>query len=580
MLFYFAWAPDGNQPFSATYHREDEDVFSWGLDHAEGDFAALKVELKNPRVGMLRADRDQWIWFSVRLDNGTVKPLFHGRLVAVPEDLQAEIISVEFIGRPSDYLTQKIALANSMKVLPFYDPVWIPEDHDGDPDAVLEGYSKMWHIGRTDKLVTASDICVGEDTTYLVTDNDIFDESMSITYGDSPFTRIDVTAQVTWDQKAAGSVDISDRLRTTFAAAGSPSGKVASYTGQGLESDWPYKGDDIGGGWSVGATNLKLLSGDGVTPTYITCPIQETANSDVVAARFYLWVFGIDMKVDYAAERSRSETVTFSVSANMQDIDASAEPEPETLDYSSSRIVSKIDAGGLMPIGKLWSRTYFGLDRGKDSIEYLLCVCRSHFLKSARAAEITFEVPFEQFLDVSCRDNFIISSPRLPNGEAQGKVIGYSMGMTGDDGTTLCKITIGCTIGRGGALAPEDPVPTYSDGDYDGNYETYAGGSIQPIAGQIGYTRPVVTPDDDGVDFDQMTPEKCIIYLKVNNGPNVQAPVCAAGYTSIDEAITALNAVHTEVELNLVPVEGGPFELTIPVTTQPFVVPKTVDLEA
>lgn len=580
MIFYFAWSPDGNQPFGPTFHREDEDVFSWSLDHAEGDFSALKVELRNPRVGMLRTDRDQWVWFSVRLDNGTVKKIFHGRLVAVPEDLHAEIISVEFIGRPANFDTQKRALAESMKVLPFYDPVWIPEDHDKDPDAVLEGYSKMWHIGRSDKTVTASDICVGEDTTFVLTESDIFDESLSITYGESPFTRIDVTAQVSWEQKAAGSVDISDALRAAFAAAGSGAGKISSYTGQGLELDWPFKGDDIGGGWTMGVNTLKLLSGDGVTPTYITCPIQETSTSDVVAARFYLWVFGADMKVDYAASRSRTETVKFSVTANMQDIDASAEPDPETLDYSSARIVGKIDAGGAMPIGKLWSRTYFGLDRGKDSIEYLLCVCRANFLKSARAAEISFEGDFEQLLDISCRDNVILSTPKLPNGEAQGKVIGYNMSLDGDEGVLKTKVTIGCTIGRGGTLVPVAPVPTYSDGDYDGNYEAYAGGSLQPIAGQISYTRPVVTPDDDGVDFDQMTPERCIIYFRVNNGVSAQAPVCAAGYTSIDEAITALNAVHTEVELNLVPVEGGPFELEIPVTVEPFVVPKTFDLEA
>lgn len=579
MLFYFAWVPDGNHAFGPAFHREDEDVFSWALDHAEGDFAALKVELKNPRVGMLRADRDQWVWFSVRLDNGTVRPIFHGKLVAVPEDLHAEIISVEFIGCPANFVTQKRALAASMRVLPHYDPVWIPEDHDDDPDAVLEGYSKMWHIGRTDKTVTASDICVGEDQTYVLTESDIFDETLSITYGDSPFTRIDVTAQVSWDQKAAGSVDISDELRAAFAAAGSGAGKISSYTGQGLEADWPFKGDDIGGGWTMGANTLKLLSGDGVTPTYIECPIQASASSQVTAARFYLWVFGADMKVDYAAQRSRTETVKFSVTANMQDIDASAEPDPETLDYSSARIVGKIDAGGAMPIGKLWSRTYFGLDRGKKSIEYLLCVCRAHFLKSARAAEISFEGDFEQLLDISCRDNVILSSPKLPNGEAQGKVIGYNMSLDGDEGVLKTKVTIGCTIGRGGALAPVDPVPTYSEGDYDGNYEEYAGGTLQPVAGEIGYTPPTVTPDDDGVDFDQMTPANCIIYFRVNNGIAVQAPVCAAGYTSIDEAITALNAVHTEVELNLVPVEGGPFELEIPVTVEPFVVPKTLDLE-
>lgn len=580
MIYYFAWVGNGNTTFGPSHHRNDEDVFSWSIDHAEGDFAALKVELKNPNVGMLRADRDQWVWFSVRLDNGTVKPLFHGRLVAVPEDLHLEIISVEFIGRPANFDTQKRALANSMKVLPFYDPVWIPEENDNDPDAVLEGYSKLWHIGRTDKTVTATDVCYGEGTTHLVSEADIFNETLSITYDSEPFTKINVTAEVSWAQKASGSVDVTDALRKAFSDTGSAAGKISSYTGQGLESDWPWPKDDIGGGWTMGANTLKLLSGDGVTPTYIDAPINDPSNTSVTAARFYLWVFSSTMSVDYAAERQRKETLKFSVTAAMQDINATAEPTPEELNYTSARVVGKIDDGGAMPIGKLWSRTYFGLDRGKQSIEYLLCVCRSHFVKAARAVQIAFEVDFETFMDISGRDNFLISSPKLPNGEAQGKVIGYTMSMDGDSGETKLAVTIACTIGSGGAVIHEDPVATYSDGGYDGDYEVYAGGSIEPIAGQIGYTRPVVTPDDDGVDFDAMSPANCILYFRVNNGVNAQAPVCAAGYTSIDEAVTALNAVHTEVELNLKPVTGGPFELSIPMVTQPFIVPKTIDLEA
>ena len=585
MHYYFAWQPDGLQPFTAAAHVNDEDVFSWTIDHAEGDFAALRVDIINPRVGMLRADRDQWVWFSVRLDSGAVIPLFHGRLVGVPENLQNDVISIEFIGRPADYETQRVALADSMRVFPYFDRVWIPEASDDDPDAVLEGYGALWHIGRTDKTLTASNINLGEGTTWVVGESDIFTDTMSLTYGSEPFTRITMSAEVSWDQKASGSVDITEPLHSAFAVSGSKRGQIWTYTGQGLESDWPLKGDDIGGGWTVGENTLVLLSGAGVTPTYIDSPIQATstdeATSDPEAARFYMWVFSTTFSVDYSTSRSRSEKLTFTVDADMQDIDASSEPDVEAIDYSSSRVTALIDNGGTeMPIGLQHRRTYFGLDRGQRSIEYLLCICRARFMKAARAVQITFECDFEQFITISCRDNFLIHSPRLPNGEAQGKVTSYEMSADGSSGETKLSVTVAATIGKGDPTVAASPVRTYAVDDYDVDYEESAGGSIEAVSGQIAYTRPIVTPVDDNVDFDKMTPANCIIYARVNNGPNVQRPVCKKGYTSVDEAVTALNAVHTTVELNLTPVDGGPFDLVIPVTVAPFAVPKTIDLES
>lgn len=166
--FYFAWVSAGTA-FDRTVHNvEDEQVFSLTVEQSEGDFASLEIEIRNPRVGLLTPTRKTWAWLS--WDSGSaIKPLFLGRLVGIPTSINQEIVTLVFTARPIDYVAQKAALAQSLKVFPFYDPVWIATDKLSDPDTVLEAYSALWHIDRVTHEVTVSDILVGENTS-VVTD--------------------------------------------------------------------------------------------------------------------------------------------------------------------------------------------------------------------------------------------------------------------------------------------------------------------------------------------------------------------------------------------------------------------------
>jgi hypothetical protein len=89
-----------------------------------------------------------------------LQPIFNGRLVGVPELRQNEIVKLQFVARPDDYTAQKLALTDSMMVLPFYDPAFLTSQ---SPDTVLEAYSALFHIDRTTLELTASDILQGED---------------------------------------------------------------------------------------------------------------------------------------------------------------------------------------------------------------------------------------------------------------------------------------------------------------------------------------------------------------------------------------------------------------------------------
>ena len=49
----------------AFVDRVDEDVFAFELSHLEGEFATLTIEIRNPRVGLLKPGRMRWCWFGM-----------------------------------------------------------------------------------------------------------------------------------------------------------------------------------------------------------------------------------------------------------------------------------------------------------------------------------------------------------------------------------------------------------------------------------------------------------------------------------------------------------------------------------
>lgn len=197
--FYFAWTSAGDYGFSGGHMREDELVFSFDLKHEEGQFAELELEIANPYVGLLSAGRPLWAWFS--WSNGSnVYPLFYGRLVAIPDDLFAEVIKIKLLAKPQNYASLQMALAESLKVLPYYDPVFIDDKKVPDPNTVLEGYSALWHCDRASHAVTISDIIAGEDGTVYFSQNDVFYDKVSMKLAGAPLLMCEIEAEVEWTQ--------------------------------------------------------------------------------------------------------------------------------------------------------------------------------------------------------------------------------------------------------------------------------------------------------------------------------------------------------------------------------------------
>jgi hypothetical protein len=575
VTFTFAWV-DENDAFVA---RDDEDVFAFELLHAEGEFATLRVEIRNPKTGLLAPARKQWVWFGYD-DGGSTGAvaLFKGRLIAIPESITDELVSLSFVARPSDYEDQKAALAATLRVAPYWDPVWINPTERNNPDVVLESRPQLWHIDRVTHDLTVSDIIEGEDGILALDSGDAFYDSLQASFSSVPVSRITCQATVQWGQAAKGSIDLSGIVAAAFAAAGSVYG-AQSYTGQGLQEDWPERGDRIGAGWTVGRSSAFRIDGSQIATTLLGVELAEAR------AGFPLWTLDPVLFADYEVSRQRTETISFSVDADVQQI--VAEPREEqllTIALSSSQVGSFIDGdaspGFTQPIGDVRRPSYFLTDRGKQSLESLIVLCRARLLARARCVTLTREVAFDAAVGLSCRHSMTFTDDRIPGGGATGKIVSYSLALNGDSGQAIGSVSIACTIGRGTTISVDEGDPVYADGYSAQGWQAITGGATVIASADLSYsdfdTQPI---DDDGVNLLTLDAASAVISCVVVNGPTAQRAAMAGGFEDIGEAFAALNEDYTEVALTMLPLTGGPFETSFAVTVSDLAVPKTIDLE-
>lgn len=580
-MFFFAWVDPATSFNAITHSVQDENVFDFNMTHSEGDFPMLTMTIRNPRENLISPSRKLWAWLS---QNGT--PIFFGRLVALPENLHEELVSLNFIARPSDYDTTKQALADTLKVAPFWNPLWISDQRVDDPDIVLEARPQLWHIDRTTHAVTVSSITQGEDG---LGDFDHFYSSLKVSYGSAPLRRVTIKATVSWDQAAEGIVDITGALLQAFAAAGSPSGFVSSYTGQGLENDWPKPFKSLRGGWSTGNVTLTRVDGIGrPSRSKIVKVDNPNANANTLAdsfleqpllAQFFIWEFRPSFPLEYKVTRKRVENIDFTVEADVQSLVVDAgEDESEIITLSARADKPGSGGGDGLALANVSSPTYIKTDEGTNSFTYLLMLARAKLLARARAVNIDFSVDFASGLGLTCRQSARVVDPRLPGGEAIGKIVEYKLVATGE-GVQRCDITIGCTIGEGNTVVGVDGDPTYVEASYVGiDYQRFTGTTFN--VGDINYVDFGDTVlDDDGIDFSGGLAVSGVVELfEVRNGEAAQKIVLDQRFQDIPAAIEALNAKFTEVELRLKPLTGGPFETSYVPTVSDLMIPKTMEL--
>jgi hypothetical protein len=582
--FWFAWVAEGTAFDAETHAVEDENVFAFELSHTEGETPTLVLDVINPRVGLLNETREQWAWFS-HGEGSAVEPLFYGRLVGIPQEMQNEVVRLEFRAMPVDYDAQKEALAETLRVAPYWDPVWLSEEARIDPDSVLESRTQLWHVDRVTHTVTVSDIIQGEDGTVEVGGGYFYD-SLSVSYSAPPGKVCTVKAQAVWQQQAVGEVDITGEFPPY----------IESFSGDGLIKSWPDADTAIGGGWRLKSSEWRPYYQSTITTDPFD--LDYARQFDTRVGQIVYWAPGRivphNMVAAYEVEREFVETLELTVEADVQPLLTDAgDEEVITLDVSAEvdqAIDPPTESGAvdlIMPIRTRLARRYFQTERGLQSVDYLVCLARAQLMHRARAIDISFDVPFADGVDLSCRKMATIADGRLPGGEATGKIKGYSLSLNGDTGDAICRITIGCAIGNGGTTSAAAGTPSYVAAGYvEDGYQVMTGASREVVSAEITVDDfSGLAINDDGVDWSAVTPASVIEEIEIINGSTDQLALVDAeledGLASDAWEIARIFVeAYTQVRLDMVSAQGGPFETTLPVGTSLLKIAKQIDLEA
>lgn len=645
MRFHFAWADAEETAFGPEHLVEEERIFAFRLSHQEGAFPALEIDVINPRVGLLGPARRRWAWLSATPEGSEIDqlgadpvPVFFGRLVGVPQQLQADVIRLEFVARPADYDTQRAALAETLRVLPWWDPVWLAAAERDDPDRVLEARAAVWHIDRVSHLVSVSDILAGEDGTDLFTAADAFRDSVEVALGESPARAVRIEASVQWRQSGAGSIDLTPRLIAAFGAQTPPvietvdgqprptAGYVCLAAGEQMLAAWPRPGARIGGGWSVGDSAIGIVGQEPTvmeinTSTQVERILAALAEGNAAAQITWgrtavfktevapdttwqpspygqwrppqrilwvpIWTFAAHMEADWQVARPRTETIRCTVAADVQPLLTEAD-DTDVIDLTLGPVPVDEPAGEDtdvdIPIGDLRHPSYFKIGRGRLSFEHVLLRARAALLSRARAVDVSFETTLARGLGLSCRKSATLLDPRLPGGQATGKIKGYELSLDGATGTAIARVVIGCAVGRGGAVWIEAGEPVYVDAGYvTAGYQVQEGEVHVPAAGDVGYRDYTsLEIDDDGVDLFRVTVPRHVLAVGVEGGLifEEEAVQERASYAAPASVLDNLSQVETKARIELRPVAGGPFATVLVPEPTMLVVPRMIDLEA
>jgi hypothetical protein len=537
--FYFAWVDVGDTTFGPEHFVIDEEIISFKLEHNEGDFASLIIDVRNPRIGPLAPGRPVWAWFSWENDTDVI-PLFFGRLVGVPTNILSEVITYTLIARPVNYPELKEALAASLRVLPFYDPLFVDAAHQDDPDVVLEGYTKVYHVDRVTHDVSVSDVLVGEDGVVVFDQSTVPYDSVDITMEAMPLSKVTVKGSVPWSQ--------------TFPQQEIKVGpfKFTTADGAGAASNWPKQGDTVAGGYVVlssnatGSTPMGRLDykysytnredkhDDGDLLTYnesFSTPIgtqpllfgkvvsddlqyqpPDKATGTGMSRQESVQRVGIlfgefrgEATLGISQTQDRADNIAITVESDLQPVlrdpeepgdseiielnanDAAAE------DCSASPITSPIE----LPLRSQYAPT----DRGLQSIQYMIARARSRLVVSSRAIKISFSCAFHAAVDLSCRKNAVLSDGRIPGETAIGKVVRYSLEGNGNTGAFFGSVDMACAIGLGNAITTSPGTADYVDPDYVDDYQTFTGQVVALPSNDIGFSPPFITMGGGGGFF-------------------------------------------------------------------------------
>ena len=498
MKWFFAYLGENEEYNPITHAREDEIVYYVEVPHAESEFAVSRVEIEAKNTSYISAGRR--VAISVQTDLGLIVPQLIGNITSSPRALEGEYVQLEIISRMSDWEEAQAALIEAIVATPgAFDPLFAEAQGARDPAEVLSGIGGAINWDRITGAPSLSMLDSGPRTlAFTRVDRD----SVSVDVEAPPLKSVDVVVSASWSQ------DASVTSRVTW-EHGEPFSVIAH---EALTDSWPSEGIDIGGGWSVQESVLKLSQ-------------PKFQDLGTISGQYDDAIYSGDVPV-YTAEvsrvvlhnsrtQARREVARVRVGADVQSI---IEPGTEEITVSLQRLVGEGDsvepwqptsayvlgdinfyAGNLYECDEdhtaglyfdptKWTvlpdfqgrigKSFFETARGQQTLDYAIDRAVARLRYRARAVRVSFDVPLDDALDISLDDMATFSDPRLPGGTVTGKVIAYKIYY--DDGDAWVTVEIGVSVGLGIGDQPTLPAfpgtaPSLGPTDYP------ATGRVSPL---------------------------------------------------------------------------------------------------
>jgi hypothetical protein len=457
MMTCFAWCPEGESFDLARHQRCDLEILELTIDHREGEVALATVVVSQLK---LPSWEERHVYISVE---GNI--LFSGRLVGLPIKISKDLISLELTSEPLDAQTQLQRLAAELKQPPFWDEAFVDALERDNPAEGLEARSALFAWDRSQGTVCVSDLFQGRHTRDLT--NEFFQDSLKVSLGETPLSKISVNLSVEWVQQGSGEVSLGSKIAAAF-----PGGMINTLTPKALQANWPKEGQKLGkSGFWVVRSHLKDVRPPktGILDIYPTLTPEfldwdESTQMPKKQRAKRSWMQGT-LILGWQYWQKRKETVRFTLE-QMTQLDGTIRPLARTLNLRLQEVANPSES------------TFFLTHRGQQAVEHALEMARAHLAASARCLEIEITLPYEAGFDLSMDLSVRLLDPRIPGGEVVGKVVAYQLRQDGMKAQTWIRLaaSVGGTTDQ---LLPSDSChyvdPAYGDTAIPYHYETSSG---------------------------------------------------------------------------------------------------------
>lgn len=497
---FFAWVGDAETFSAATHAREDEQVLRLEIQEQEGEFATATVEIAAATVPSYLDGRARRAFISAEIA-GVVRLVFDGRVLGYPDGVTQRTLTLEMIAQPADVEVRRSAFLDSLKTLPFFEPLASQETRADEAQEVYAARPEVLHWDRFTGLPRSSAIAPVAAGAPTIPESMILDGSLSLEIGEQPYARVEIAVSAEWEQQANGIVDITGEVNRRF-----PRSRPSTMTPEQLEGEWPKAGEALGdnSGYTVVRADLTPDRNPGfaffpqAARAFISSEAQPSGDPYVDGA---LVARPVDVPISWyrhrllvAAEyrQKREETVAGLLTNSVQQIGAedgkSASVDLRLGDVTENRTYeiwrpgqlyssgSNVAWGGSIwrtgvthlssgsfpadrSIGR-WERlavsgaaldpsatSYFATPRGAQSVVHAVLRGIALLQRSSRCVAVSFETDAGRALlwhtDMSLR----VLSSRIPGGEAIGKITSLAISVDGDSGASVARVKIECMIG-------------------------------------------------------------------------------------------------------------------------------------